>query len=158
MTLVDIGIIVILALAVFGGFRRGFILQVAAILGALAGLGVAKAEYVDVRRLLARFAPHSPWLTVIAYLLVFLFVWGGIIVLARKIRLLARLLMLGWLDRLGGALIGLLQGLIVIELLLYMGRRVPNRPLHLAVKHSLLAPSFAQVFPLIDRWFPRIPR
>jgi membrane protein required for colicin V production len=154
---VDIAILVLLALAIISGLRQGFIMMVAGILGAVVALGVARLEYADVRHILAQAVGHSPWLTVIAYLLVFLVVWGAIIVIARKIRLLARLFLLGWLDRLGGAIIGFLQGLIVADLLLYLGRRVPNKQLHHAVKHSLLGPAFAHAFPYISHWFPHIP-
>jgi membrane protein required for colicin V production len=158
MTVIDVIILALLIASMLNGFRLGFVVEVATILGAVVALGVAKLEYVDVRHVLAHLAPKSPWLTVIAYLLVFLLVWGGIMIVAYKVRFVVRLLLLGWLDRLGGAIIGLLQGLILVELLVYLGKRVPNHAIHHAVKHSLLGPSFQQVIPYIHHWFPNIPR
>jgi membrane protein required for colicin V production len=156
VTLVDIVILALLVISMLGGFRQGFILMVAGILGAVVALGVARLEYGQVKHLLAQIAPHSSWLTVISYLLVFLVVWGAIILIARKVRLVARILLLGWLDRLGGAAIGIIQGLLVVELLVYLGKRVPNHTVRHAVNHSLLGPSFTHALPYIMHWFPHI--
>lgn len=157
MTVVDIVILAILVAGMLGGIRQGFIMQVATILGAVVALGVAKLEYPDVRRELAHFASGSQWLTVISYMVVFLIIWGAVIVLARRIRTLARFMLLGWMDRLGGAVIGLLQGLLLVELLVYMGKHVSNGTIHRDIKNSLLASSFTQIFPYINHWFPHIP-
>jgi membrane protein required for colicin V production len=153
----DIVIIVLLALGFLNGLRQGFVVEVATIFGAVVALAIAKAEYSPVRHLLATVAPRSPWLTVISYLAVFLVVWAVIVAVARKIRLLVRLLFLGWLDRLGGAIVGVLQAALLIELLLYLGKRVPNRGLHRFIAHSSLAPNFLHVIPTINRLFPHVP-
>jgi membrane protein required for colicin V production len=149
--------LVFLALATFGGFRQGFVLETAGIFGAVVALAVARLEYSDVRTMLQQFAPHSAWLTIVAYLLIFLLVWGAIIIVARKIRSLVRLMMLGWLDRLGGALIGLVQGALLVELLLYFTRRVPNAQLRHLAHHSALAPAFLSVMPLVNHLLPHVP-
>jgi membrane protein required for colicin V production len=154
---IDIVILVVLALATFAGFRQGFILEIAGIFGAFAALGVARLEYADVRSMLEQFAPHSPWLTIVAYLLVFLVVWGAIVIVARKIRSLVRLMMLGWLDRLGGAVIGLVQGALLVALLLYFARRVPQSGLRHLANHSALAPTFLSAVPLLSHVFPHVP-
>lgn len=139
------------------GFRRGFIMEVAVLMGAVIALAVAKLAYPDVRHQLAHVASKSPWLTAIAYLGVFLVVWSAIIMVARIVRKIAHLLMLGLFDRLGGAVLGVLQNALVLELLLYLGKRVPNHALHLAIKHSTLAPVFLRAVPLVDRLFPHVP-
>lgn len=157
MNAVDIIMLVALALATFSGFRRGFVLEMAGIFGAVVAFAIARLEYADVRTTLEQFLPHSPWLTIVAYLLVFLVVWGAIVILARKIRSLVRLMMLGWLDRLGGAVIGLVQGALLIELLLYFARRVPNTGLRHLAHHSALAPIFLSVMPLLKHAFPHVP-
>jgi membrane protein required for colicin V production len=154
----DIVMLVLLALAAFSGFRQGFVLEIAGIFGAIVALAVARVEYPDVRATLQQFAPHSPWLTVVAYVLVFLVVWGAIVILARKVRSLVRLMMLGWLDRLGGALIGLVQGVLLVELLLYLARRVPSGELRHLANHAALAPVLLSAMPLVNHFFPHIPR
>jgi membrane protein required for colicin V production len=153
----DIAILAVLAVGALLGFRQGFVMEVATILGAVAALGVARLEYGDVRTSLQRIVAHSPWLTTVAYLVVFFVIWAAIIILARKVRLLVRLMMLGWMDRIGGAIIGLIQGALLVELLLYLARRVPNTGMrHLAV-HSALAPAFLAVAPSLTHLFPHVP-
>lgn len=157
MNIIDIIILVVLLLGVVNGARIGFIVEIAAILGFLLAIAVAKAEYGQVRHFLASFAPHSPWLTVIAYLIVFLVVWGVIIALARVVRKGIRLFLLGPLDHLGGAIIGIFQAALLLELLLYLGKRVPYHQLKVAIAHSKLAPHFLALVPQIDKYFPHIP-
>jgi membrane protein required for colicin V production len=152
--------VIIIVGIVFGfatGFRRGFIVEVAVILGAVVALAVAKLAYPDVRHQLAHLAGRSPWLSAVAYLGIFLIVWSAIMILARAARKAAHLLMLGLPDRLGGAVLGVLQSLLLLELLLYLAKRVPNHSLRLAIKHSVLAPVFLRAVPLIDRLFPHVP-
>lgn len=153
----DIAIFLVLALAALGGFRQGFILQVATILGAVAALGIARLEYPDVRTSLEHHLPHSPWVTVIAYVAVFLLVWAAVVILARKIRSLARLMMLGWMDRVGGAIVGLIEGALVVELLLYLARRAPHHGLRSLAAHSALAPTFLHFSPTLNHLFPHVP-
>lgn len=154
MNAIDLLIVVVLALATLGGWRQGFILQVAGILGAVTALAVAGSEYGDVRQMLANLAPHSRWLTVIAYLSVFLLVWAGIFLVARHLRRAARILRLGWLDRGGGLVIGFLQGVLLAELLVGIAARVPDGAVHRAVRHAALAPAFGNVLPYIHHLLP----
>jgi membrane protein required for colicin V production len=142
--------------SIFGGWRRGFILEAATILGAVAALGIARLEYPGVRGFLQTIVPTSPWLTAISYLAVFLLVWGVIVLIARRLRMLARFLMLGWMDRLGGAIIGLAQGLLVVELVLYLGKRLPNHALRHGINHSAFGATFIRIVPYVNHWFPHI--
>jgi membrane protein required for colicin V production len=156
VNVVDLIILVVLISATFGGYVQGFIVQVATILGVLAGLTVAHLEYLDVRRLLAQVAPGSRWLTVIAYLIVFFIVWAAIILLARRLRRIARMVALGWMDRIGGAIIGFLQGILLVELLISLGQRAPGSDLHRAIHQSALAPTFEHALPYLSGLFPHV--
>lgn len=158
MNAVDVLMLILFAFTTFAGFRQGFIVELAGMVGAVAALGIARLEYADIRTILEQFAARSPWLTIVAYLLVFLVVWGAIIIVARKLRLLVRLMMLGWLDRLGGAVIGLVQGALLIALLLYFARRVPPTGIRHLANHAALAPIFLSVMPLLGHVFPHVPR
>lgn len=157
MTIIDLIIVVLLAAAAFAGFRQGFIVEAAGILGAVAALAIARLEYKDVRQVLASFAPQSSWLTVISYLLVFLVVWFAILLVARRLRWLIRLLRLGLPDRIAGAVVGFLQGALVVELLLYLGKRTPNDAIRRSIVHSVLAPTFLNLLPYLHHLFPHVP-
>lgn len=157
MNAVDIAILGIVLLAALKGFRQGFVVEVALILGAVAALAIAKTEYVPVRSALETIASKSPWLTVISYLGVFVVVWSIIVAVARLVRRLMRLLLLGLLDRLAGAVLGAIEGVIVVELLLYLGKRVPSQDLRRLIKQSQLAPNFINLVPYLHNLFPHVP-
>jgi membrane protein required for colicin V production len=157
VNIVDVVIVVILLGAVLNGLRQGFIVEIAQIFGAIVALAVAKLEYSIVRNLLQTFLPPSRWLTAISYLIVFFVVWFLITGLARVGRRVVRLLFLGLLDRLGGAVVGLLVGAVTVELLLYLGKRVPNTELHHLISQSRFGPTFLHVVPYIDKLFPHFP-
>lgn len=158
MNSVDIGILVILGVGALTGLLQGFIVEIAGIFGAILAFALARTEYRPVRHVLAGFAPHSPWLTVVSYLIVFMVVWGAILFGARLLRRAARLMMLGPVDRAGGALIGLLQSALILGLLLYIAKHGPNHSLKSAVKHSTLAPGFLALAPAVHHLFPTIPK
>jgi membrane protein required for colicin V production len=157
MNAVDLVIVAVLAIATIGGFLQGFVVQIATILGAVLALAIAQREYLNFRSLLVHVAPSSKWVTVIAYLVIFLFVWAAVILIARRLRSLVRLMMLGWMDRAAGAVIGLLQGVLLIELLIALGLRVANQSLHHAIRHSTLGPALQSVIPWVNQLFPHVP-
>jgi membrane protein required for colicin V production len=156
MNYFDFFVLASLILSTFSGFFTGFILQVASMLGALAALAVAKLEYADVRQMLLHVAPHSPWLTAFTYVGIFLVVWAAIILIARRLRGLVRRLKLGAVDRLGGAALGFLQGAVVVELVIYLSKRVQSGGLAAQVRHSVLAGAFEQIVPFLQGWFPHV--
>jgi membrane protein required for colicin V production len=156
MNVVDAVIIVLLAVAALSGFRLGLVFQVIAIVGAIVGLIAAKILYQVVRHILLLGLPNTTWVTAVSYLFIFLVVWAFFLLLARGPRFLVRLFMLGMADRLGGAVLGFLEGLIVVELLLYIGKRVPNHDIHHAITHSKLAPKLLDVLPFLHNLFPHM--
>lgn len=157
MNWVDLGILAVLLLGALTGLRQGFIVEVAGILGAILAFAVARAEYRPVRSALSSVLPHTSWLTTISYLIVFLVVWGAILIGARMIRMGIRMLMLGMVDRLGGAIVGVLQSALILELLLYIGKHGPSATVRSAVKQSSLAPTFLSLVPVIHHLFPNLP-
>jgi membrane protein required for colicin V production len=152
----DVLILAVLALGMLAGFRRGFVLQVATILGAIVALVIARLEYQVVQSVLLLVLPISAWVTIVSYLIIFFAIWVVIIFLARKVRLLLRLMFLGWADTLGGVVVGLLQGAIMVELLLYLGKRSQNHTIIRLIAHSRLAPAFLGIIPYINQLFPHV--
>jgi membrane protein required for colicin V production len=158
MNVIDIVIIILFLAGFVTGFRRGLIMQVAAILGAFIALAVAKAEYRHFAHFVHTFASSSRWSLVISYLVIFFVVWSLVTLVARVARTAARLLLLGFFDRILGAVLGLLQAAVVVEVLLYLGKRTPSHTLRVAISHSALAPGFTSIIPFLNHLFPQIPK
>lgn len=156
MTIADLLIVVVLAALTLNGFRQGLIVQVAAIAGFLIGLVVARLEYRDVDHILSGYFPKGIWLTDVSYLLVVVLVTGAVVFLAQKTRFAARLLLFGCGDRLGGAVVGFVEGVVAVEVLLYLGRYAPNATIRGWVEHSALAPTFLNLVPHLHRLLPHL--
>jgi uncharacterized membrane protein required for colicin V production len=153
---VDVVILAVLVVGTLVGLVRGLIVQVALMLGALAALLVARLAYPSLRHVFLFTHINHRWLTVISYLIIFFVVWSLIVAAATRVRFLARLFLLGCFDRIGGAIVGFVQAVLVLVLLLYLGQRVPNHQLHSQIAHSRLASPLLHAIPSLARLFPRV--
>ncbi|MGL5938553.1 MAG: CvpA family protein [Phocaeicola sp.] len=120
MTAIDIVILVIIALGLIDGLRKGFVRQLAATVGVIAGLFVARSLYIYVAKQAVPILGTSNQIT---ELLAFILIWGAVPVVFSSIAsLLSRLLKtihLGWLDSwLGGAL-GALKYICILSIVAY---------------------------------------
>jgi membrane protein required for colicin V production len=141
MNFLDYIVIGILAFALVRGFVRGLILEVAAVLGILAGFVVAGHYHPVMAGFLRSRFPSLSHAVVLGYALVFLAAWLAVALFGLLASKLARTLLLGWADRLLGAAVGLFKGTLaavilvtVLTLFLPVGSQILGR--------SLLAPYF----------------
>ncbi len=117
MNFLDYILIGILAFAFVRGFVRGLILEVAAILGILAGFVVAGHYHPVLADFLRSRFPSLPHTVVLGYALVFLAAWLAVALLGLVAAKLARTLLFGWADRLLGAAVGLFKGTLAAAIL-----------------------------------------
>jgi membrane protein required for colicin V production len=115
MNLLDIAIIIILALTTIRGFFKGIIQEAATLIGLIASFFLASFYYKDLALWASRFLPnHQILLAVFSFLLLFvlsLFLFHFMAILARGV---ARLALMGWLDRTLGGAFGLLKGAVIV--------------------------------------------
>jgi len=108
MNWLDIVLIVILALTTFVGFRRGVVSMAPPLAGLIIGIILAGQYHDAVGGLLPIDNPeHAGWagygIIVVAVLIVSF-------ILAAVLQKFIRLILLGWVDRLGGAFLGVVLG------------------------------------------------
>jgi membrane protein required for colicin V production len=114
MSWVDLAIVVVLIVATLGGMAQGFLRSVCSLIGLVLGLLLAAWNYRRVAALLHTIVPVVAIDNVVGFLVIALLVMamanlvGG--VLAKTIRWMG----LGVLDSLGGAVIGFLQGALLV--------------------------------------------
>jgi membrane protein required for colicin V production len=154
----DVVLLVLLAASTALGLRNGFVVEVAGIFGSVLAFGVARLEYGDVGAELQRFLSRSPWMKIVAYFIVFFIMWTAVMIVARRMRSLLRLMMLGWLDRIGGAIIGFAQGVLVAVLVVYLASRSPGLGLRQLERHSALGHVLVSAAPVFTHLFPTVPR
>ena len=140
----DILIIIILGFFTFNGFRNGFIKEAARILGMVSGYITANNFYDDLMPFLEIHISNPNILTVVSYLCVFCVTLVIINTLAMLLQKIFELILLGWLNRLLGTLLGLIKGILVVSIIIFILEIAFNAaaPLRSVVLEAALALVF----------------
>lgn len=124
MAIIDIVILVLVAVGAFIGYRCGLLAGIGSICGLLAGIVACHlfgdiaydvlCRHTDLEYYLA--APYTG--TILAYIIVFLPVYGVFWLAGRSLRAFAASLKLGGIDHVGGAFFGVLEYLFATSIVL----------------------------------------
>lgn len=114
MNWLDWLILVLLLLAAFKGYQRGFIVEVASLAALLLGLWAG----VHLSSRVAEAIGMAPERTALAFLITFLLVLIGVHLLARLITSMINAVQLGLPNRLAGTVFGLVRAAFVYSVLL----------------------------------------
>ncbi len=117
MNWLDIIIIVVVVIATFWGLRTGLIMAVLSLAGLIVGVILAGRFYIPLSEQLG-FIPQATVAKVVAFAIILIGVMIIAGVLARLLKWAATITMLGWVNRLGGAVFGLVLGAIFCSALL----------------------------------------
>ncbi len=117
MNWLDILILVIIGLATFSGLRTGLIKAIFTLAGVIVGIILAGRLYVPLSAQLT-FIPQDNIARIVAFIIILGVVMVVAGVLASVLRWIASLVMLGWVNRLGGAIAGFIFGAFVCGALL----------------------------------------
>jgi len=118
MNPIGIGILLFIAYFGFRGFQRGLIDEVGRLIGLVLAVILAYklspplSEHIGLENDLARSA--------VAFIGIFIVTLIAMMLVTRLIRTLVELVLLEWLDKLGGTIFGLLKSLIVLGVLIYV--------------------------------------
>lgn len=110
----DLGILILLALAGWRGFRHGFIVELASLLALVAGLWAAARHSAEVAAATGIGADEPA----LGFLIVFVAVLVGVHLLARLITSAIDLVELGLPNRLSGALFAMVRSAFTLSVLL----------------------------------------
>ncbi len=147
MTL-DIFLMILLGIAVFKGYRSGFVVAVFSFLGVIIGLIAA----VKFSALVAGWLKDSTsltgaWLPFVSFALVMICVIVLVRLGAKMIQSALELVLLGWVNKLTGMLLYALLYLTVFSVFLFYAEKI-----HL-IKPETFAASHS--YPFIQSWGPR---
>jgi membrane protein required for colicin V production len=117
MNTLDIVFCVILGFLGLRGIFRGLIKEVASILGLILGFILANAFHAELSPLLVRPLGGPGLANLAAYLGIFLGTVAAVFLLASLIRKILQLIMLGWLDSIGGGLLGFFKGALLCSII-----------------------------------------
>ena len=151
MNWLDIIILVVVAIAIFLGLRIGIIKAVFSLAGLIIGVILAGRYYVPLSEQLS-FIPQASVAKIIAFTIILIGVMVIAGVLASIFKWASSLMMLGWVNRLGGALFGLVLGAILCGALL--ATWIKFLGIEGAIVESTLARILLDYFPLVLALLP----
>lgn len=117
MNLFDILVIIILTYCLIRGIFRGVIKEISSLIGVLGGFYAAYTYYTDVSKFFEKWIVNH-YLNVLSFLLVFICVFLAISILGIIIKYILKIVFLGWVDRIFGAIFGILKGILISSVLL----------------------------------------
>jgi membrane protein required for colicin V production len=153
MNLLDLVIMAVLAYCLIRGIFRGLIKELAAIVGVFAAFYAGYTYYPFVVGILDRWVNDSGFLNMISFFILFCFVFLLISVLGVVIKYLLNITFLGWVDRLCGAIFGILKGTLIVAVLLVALTAFLQRGSPL-LRYSLLAPHMMYLSQKMARVVP----
>jgi membrane protein required for colicin V production len=113
----DWAILVIFVLSVFSGLRRGFFVKICSLLGVIGGLLLASRHYEAAAIWFHRVSISEAVANALGFVAIAVAVMVIAGLLGKVLRSTFSTIGLGWMDRLAGGGLGLLQGGIVVTLL-----------------------------------------
>jgi membrane protein required for colicin V production len=116
----DILIVTILAYGLIRGIFRGLVREISSIVGVLGGFYAAYSYYPHVAKSMALWISDPTYLNILSYMAIFSVVVMIVGLIAVVIKYLLNVAYLGWVDRIGGALFGVLKGVLVCCVLFIM--------------------------------------
>ena len=155
---IDTVALVLLVIAIFKGFTKGFIVALFSFLAFIIGLAAAlklsalAAEYIG-----NAVSISQRWLPVIAFLVVFLVVAIAIRLGAKMLEGAVKLAMLGWLNRLGGIIFYILIYFFIFSILLfYAGQLHFLKPetMEASVSYPLIQPIAPKIMAVMGAIMP----
>jgi len=145
MNWLDIVIIVVLAISVFNGLRTGLIKMAFTVAGIITGIVLA-GRFADDFAGVLTFIPDN-WAKIAAFAIILVAVMVVAWILGTVLSKLISLVLLGWVNRIAGAVLGLFVGAFFMGAILsiwvhYLG---PSD----TVNHSALANFLLDKFPIV---------
>lgn len=149
MNILDIILLICFAAALVQGLRKGFIAQAIAIISIVAGVWLSFRFSTIVSAWLTQYIPASGQvLKIVAFALILILVILAFRALGKFIEATIKIVMLGWLNRLLGALFSLLKCALIIGLVI-MAFNALNNTFHIISDDTLYASS---MYPPLKRF------
>lgn len=156
--MIDIFFCIIVFLAILQGWKKGLILALFSMVCGLIGLAAAvKLSAVLATHMRSDLHMTTRWLPVIAFILVFILAilitrWAG-----RLLEKLIQLVLLEWLNKLGGILLFLILYLAIYSIILFYGTKtqvISKSAIDNSHFYTLIAPFGPSVIRFITGFIP----
>ncbi len=121
MNFIDYSIIIFTILFVINGYRKGIIISLASIIALILGIYAAVyfSNYLDAT-LMEHLNPSRFWLPILSFTITFMLVVIAILIMAKLAEKAVDVVGFGIINHIGGAVLGLVKGIILISILLFI--------------------------------------
>jgi membrane protein required for colicin V production len=149
----DIAIVCILGFTLIRGIMTGLIHSVSGVIGSVAGFYAAYFYYPALADFLKQWVEPGSVLNIASFFAIFCAVLIVVTILGHILKWIMKIVFLGWVDRLGGGLVGLLKGGIIVSVLVIALTTFlpPKSPI---LKNSAIFPYVSIVSELIMEIVP----
>ena len=148
LMLIDIVFIILLVIAIFKGYTRGFIIAVFSLLAIIIGLAAAvKLSVVTASWLKNAIHIAAKWLPVLAFAIVFIATVVLVKLGAKALEKTAEMVLLGWFNKLCGIVLYIVLYTVVLSVLLFYAEK-----LHLLQPDTIAA---SKTYPYLAPWGPK---
>ena len=151
MNWLDIVLIVVIGIAAFIGLRKGIIKMAITLAGLIVGIIVAGRYYASFSQYLT-FISSPTWARIVAFIIIFIGIMIIAALLARLLEKAASAMMLGWANRLVGAVLGFIVGAMLCGAVLAVWVKYIGTPG--VVNQSVIAPLILGTFPRVLALLP----
>ncbi len=128
MGILDIIFGLLLAYGLYKGFRNGLIVEIASIAALIAGIyGAIRFSYLAADYLGERLQWDPHYIKLTAFVLTFLAIVIAVLLLGRLLTRVADLALVGFLNRLGGAVFGVVKVAVILGALLIFFERANGK-------------------------------
>jgi membrane protein required for colicin V production len=151
MNIIDFVVIVLLLVFLLYGLKRGLVLELFGLFSLIIGFCAAISQMHRLVAFLSGFIHIRPtFLTIISFLLIFAAAYVLMMLAGKLLSKLMHVALLGWLDHLGGVVMGLGKGVLWASILLYFLAMLPLKSSFLrSCEHSVLTPLVRPVAPAV---------
>jgi membrane protein required for colicin V production len=134
----------ILIFCIYRSFKQGFIKEALPLVSIVIALIVASHFYLNVAKLLKEIFPHTTWHKIAGFLVVFAVTVTVLFIIGMLIRKVLGILFMGWLDKLGGIVLGFAKACVIIAIIIIVLLKFPIGESKQWVKGSIIA-RYSQV-------------
>jgi membrane protein required for colicin V production len=111
----DIITTVILGYSSIRGLFRGLVKELSSVVGVLGGFYGAYSYYPTVSKLMSGFISDPSHRNILGFFLIFCGVFVIISIVGVIIKYLLNVAFLGWVDRIGGVMVGIVKGVLIVS-------------------------------------------
>lgn len=153
MNVTDVVIIVVLLIGFFSGIGRGFVRGLMGLVALVVGIMVASGTYQRLAGSALSFIPGDKGPEIVSFAVIFLVVVLLVGLIGRIISRALRQVSLGWLDRLAGAILGIVVASVILSVILLVAAMADLEDQKLLAE-SRMAPRVIGVTDVVVSIFP----